>query len=370
MGAAGLLARRNLLQERSRLALSVAGVALSVMLIVLMNAFLAGFDRQVSVYLDAQPGSVVVAQAGIENFSAATSRLSADALERVRSTPGVGRAVPIDSQLAILDLHGRREAAYLLGYDRAEGGGPTRLLQGGEPQTDDQVVLDSVLAGRDDIGIGSTLDLLGARFRVVGLSAGTWGFMAGYVFMTRTALGRLLQLGQGASFVLVTPASGTDQSVLLKRLADLPGAQALPKADVAASDRRVSVPLFQLPLRLMAVIASVVGALVVGLVVYAATLERRREYAVLKALGGRNPVLYRTVLLQALAAAAAGVGLGALLAVAAGRLITAVRPEFQVVFEPSGLVVALVAGVVMAVAGALLPARAVAGVAPAEAMRS
>ncbi len=52
MGAAGLLARRNLLQERSRLALSIAGVSLSVMLIVLMNGFLAGFDRQVSVYLD------------------------------------------------------------------------------------------------------------------------------------------------------------------------------------------------------------------------------------------------------------------------------------------------------------------------------
>ena len=370
MGSASLLARRNLLQERSRLALSVAGVALSVMLIVLMNAFLAGFDRQVSVYLDAQPGTVVVAQSGIENFSAATSRLGADAVERVRSTPGVGRAVPIDAQLAILDLHGRREAAYLLGYDRVDGGGPRRLIEGREPQAGDEVVLDSVLAGRHGLGVGTTLDLLGSRFRVVGLSADTWGFMAGYVFMARSALGRLLQLGDGASFVLVTPAAGTDRSVLLGRLARVPGARALPKADVAASDRRVSLPLFQLPLRLMGVIASVVGALVVGLVVYAATLERRREYAVLKAVGGRNRVLYRTVLLQALAAALAGVGSGVLLAVVAGRLIISIRPEFQVVFEPSGVVVALAAGVAMAVAGALLPARAVAGVAPAEAMRS
>lgn len=370
MGSANLLARRNLLQERSRFALSVAGVSLSVMLIVLMNAFLAGFDRQVAVYLDSQPGSVIVAQSGIENFIAATSRISADAVERVRSTPGVGRAVPIDSQLAILDLHGRREAAYLLGYDLAEGGGPGRLVEGREPQTDEEAVLDSVLAGRHRLGVGSDLDLLGSRFRVVGLSAGTWGFMAGYVFMTRSALGRMLQLGQGASFVLVTPAAGTDQSVLLRRLAEVPGTQAMPKADVAASDRRVSLPLFQLPLRLMGLIASVVGALVVGLVVYAATLERRREYAVLKAVGGRNPVLYRTVLLQALAAAMTGVALGALLAAAAGGLITTVRPEFQVVFEPPGVAVALVAGLAMAAAGALLPARAVASVAPAEAMRS
>lgn len=370
MGAPSLLARRNLMQERSRLALSVAGVGLSVMLIVLMNGFLAGFDRQVSVYLDSQPGSVVVAQPGIENFSIATSRLSAEAVELIEATPGVGRAVAVDSQLAILDLHGRREAAYLVGYDRPGAGGPARLLEGREPEADDEAVIDSVLAGRHGLHVGSGLEALGARFRVVGLSGDTWGFMAGYVFMTRAALGRLLQLGQGASFVLVTPAPGTDQSVLLSRLAEVPGAQALLKADVAANDRRVSLPLFQLPLRLMALIASVVGALVVGLVVYAATLERRREYAVLKAVGGRNPVLYRTVLLQAMAAALAGVILGLLLALAAGRLITTVRPEFQVMFEPSGVVVALAAGLAMAATGALLPARALAGVAPAEAMRS
>src|SRR6516225_1182995 len=146
MGAAGLLARRNLLQERSRLALSIAGVALSVMLIVLMNGFLAGFDRQVSVYLDSQPGSVVVAQAGVDDFSVATSRLSADAVERVRSTTGVGKIVAVDAQSAILDLHGRREFVYLLGYDAAEGGGPQRLVRGREPARDGEVVVDSVLA--------------------------------------------------------------------------------------------------------------------------------------------------------------------------------------------------------------------------------
>lgn len=370
MGAAGLLARRNLLLERSRLALSIAGVSLSVMLIVLMNGFLAGFDRQVSVYLDSQPASIVVAQAGIENFSVATSRLSAEAVERVRSTAGVGRAVAIDAQSAILDLHGRREFAYLLGYDPAEGGGPQHLLEGRQPTAGDETVVDSVLAGRHGLSVGSVLTLLGRRFRVVGISGGTWGFMAGYVFLTREALNGLLRLGQGASFVLVTPAPGTDQADLLKRLADEPGVQALSKAAVAANDRRVSLPTFQLPVRLMVGIASVVGALVVGMVVYAATLERRRDYAVLKAVGGRNPALYRTVLLQALAAALTGVVLGAVLAVGAGQLVMAVRPEFLVVIEPAGVLLALGAGIAMAVVGALLPARAVAALAPAEAMRS
>jgi putative ABC transport system permease protein len=243
-------------------------------------------------------------------------------------------------------------------------------VQGREPAADDEAVVDAVFASRNGLHVGSGLDLLGQGVRVVGLSGGTWGFMAGYIFVTRSALASRLRLGDGASFVLVTPGPDTDQSTLVTRLSSLPGLHALSKSDVAANDRQIWLPPFQMIIRLMALIASVVGALVVGLVVYTATLERRREYAVLKAVGGRNPVLYRTVLLQALIAALAGAFLGGLLAGAAGWLITTIRPDFLVVLRPGDLLLALGAGLVIAAAGALIPARALAGVAPAEAMRS
>ncbi len=49
------LALRNLLQNKMRLALSVVGVALSVMLILILNGFLGGLYRQASTYLAIQP---------------------------------------------------------------------------------------------------------------------------------------------------------------------------------------------------------------------------------------------------------------------------------------------------------------------------
>ena len=57
------LARRNLFQDTTRLALSISGVALAVMLILLLNGFLSGMYRQIAAYLEHTPGSVVVAQA-------------------------------------------------------------------------------------------------------------------------------------------------------------------------------------------------------------------------------------------------------------------------------------------------------------------
>lgn len=42
------LAFRNLWQQKFRLALSIGGVALSIMLIVLLNGFLSGIYKQVT----------------------------------------------------------------------------------------------------------------------------------------------------------------------------------------------------------------------------------------------------------------------------------------------------------------------------------
>jgi hypothetical protein len=64
------LVRRNLFQNRLRLLLSAAGVALSVMLILVLNGFLSGVYKQATAYLDNTPGSVVVVQGGIESFFA------------------------------------------------------------------------------------------------------------------------------------------------------------------------------------------------------------------------------------------------------------------------------------------------------------
>lgn len=67
------LARRNLFQDKTRLALSIAGVALAVMLILMLKGFLAGMHRQIISYLDQSPGSIVVAQEDVVNLLGATS---------------------------------------------------------------------------------------------------------------------------------------------------------------------------------------------------------------------------------------------------------------------------------------------------------
>jgi putative ABC transport system permease protein len=363
------LARRNLLQDRTRLALSVLGVALAVALMLLLNGLLGGMYTQISAYLDHSPGQVVVAQKGVRNLLGATSLLPAGTAERVRAEPGVASAIPIVSQFVMLDLDGRKQPAYMIGYDPAQGGGPWQLTSGRAPRTDSEMVFDRVLAERHNISLGQAMPIMGHDFTIVGLSDGTTSWMTSFFFVRESAAELLLRAAGATSFLLVTPENGVSAAQLRDRLAALPGIEAVLKTDMTANDITLLARFFSIPLRLMVTIAFLVGTLVVGLVIYTATTERRREYGVLKAIGARNRRLYAVVLSQALLAALAGAVLGVGLAYGAAQVIMALRPQFLLTLTP--LAVAQVVGATLAMAGlaAFFPARLLARLAPADAFR-
>jgi len=112
-----------------------------------------------------------------------------------------------------------------------------------------------------------------------------------------------------------------------------------------------------------------VALAVVALTVYVATLARRREFGVLKALGARNRTLYRVVLVQATLSVAVGFAIGlaftGLLAFAIAR--TDLNLELAITaasLVKVGLFAAIIAGL-----AAILPIRQVAGVDPAVVFR-
>ena len=65
------------------------------------------------------------------------------------------------------------------------------MVHGGSPPASprgpDETVVDESLARQHGISVGSSADILGARFRVVGLSEGTRSWMFGFVFVTLDA---------------------------------------------------------------------------------------------------------------------------------------------------------------------------------------
>lgn len=368
------IALRNLLQDRVRLLLSVAGVALAIMLVLILEGFVAGLYLQVGAYLDNAPGTIVVTQEGVKNLLGATSLLPANSEREARGVDGVESVVPLLSQFVILDLHELKQQAYLIGYPSgsgspAERGGPWNLYAGREPEADNEMIFDRVLADRHSLQIGDRFGLMGREFEIVGLSDGTTSWMTSFVFIRKTAAEELMRAPAATSFLMVTPDRSADEGQLVKRLAELDGVEALVKSEVIENDSKLLVEVFSAPIRLMAGIAFMVGVMVVGLVIYTATVERYREYGVLKAIGSGNGLLYRLVGVQATVAAGLGSVGGVALAAGTAKLIMALRPEFLIVLQPSSITIAFVSGVGMALLAGLIPARSVARLEPAAAFR-
>jgi putative ABC transport system permease protein len=257
----------------------------------------------------------------------------------------------------------------MVGYEPEQGGGPWELTAGREPRTKREMVIDGVLAMRHGLMLGDTVEVLGKDFTIVGLSQGTTSWMTSFFFLRKEAAEDLLLAPGATSYLLVTTSKGANLDDILRRLNKLSSVNALTKREMAANDLKLFAKVFSAPLKLMVAIAFLVGTMIVGLVIYTITVERQREYGVIKAIGGTNRVLYRVVLTQALAAAFMGTAVGIFMAYSISQWIMTARPQFLIVFDPFDVGWALLSGLVMALLAALFPARLVAGLAPAEVFR-
>lgn len=363
------LAWRNLFQDKTRLALSIGGVALAVMLILILKGFLTGMNRQITSYLDHSPGSIILGQEDVVNLLGATSLIPEGTDQKVESIRGVDKVIPILSQFVILDLHGKKQPAYMVGYEPRQGGGPWQLVSGRQPSTKWEMVFDRVLADRHGLKLGDQVEVMGKDFTIVGFSSGTTSWMTSFFFVRKEDAENLLIAPGATSFLLLTTADGADMDRITQRLNNISGVNALTKREMAANDLKLFAKVFSAPLRLMVGISFLVGTMIVGLIIYTATVERQREYGVIKAIGAKNQFLYKLVLTQALFASIAGSCLGVLLANSTAQWIMSARPQFLIIFDPIDSGQALLAGLGMALIATIFPTRVMARLAPAEVFR-
>jgi putative ABC transport system permease protein len=142
-----------------------------------------------------------------------------------------------------------------------------------------------------------------------------------------------------ASYILIRPEPGVETDTLAARLrAALPETNLVTQADFIASDREMIRQMGADILRAMNAVAYVVGLLVIALTIYTATLERAREYGMLKAIGADTFALLRVVLAQAFLGSVLGLAVGTGLAYGIAALVSRLLPEMLVLIEPETLV--------------------------------
>jgi putative ABC transport system permease protein len=352
------LAWRNLTQDRTRLAISAGGVALALMLILVMSGVFNGSEEHAVAYIKNQPASLWLMQAGVENLHMASSLLPPDTVTQVRQVPGVARAVGVLYANAGVEVGGTSIYSYIFGVDPdIPFGGPWALARGRTDLAPDEVVIDRVLAERYGLGLGDSVNILNYDLTIAGLSEGTFGIGTTVTFVNKVALAELMGVSpQTASYVLIQPEPDTDLSALENRLrVAVREANLLTQAEFAASDKEMIRQMGVDVIRAMTLVAYAVGLLVIGLTIYTATLERAREYGVLKAIGANPGQLLNVVFAQAFFSAALGCLFGAGLAYGTAALVSRLFPEMLVIIRSEQLLREIPILALVTALAALLP---------------
>jgi putative ABC transport system permease protein len=371
MSATLLLARRNFGRNRVRLLASVGGVALALSLTLALDAVYAGVASQLTTYIERAGADVWVAQSGVRNLHMVASSLPASVVDEVGAVDGVASVTPILEATDTISAGDERAVVYVIGLPiEASMGGPWEIAEGSARVGPGEIIVDRGFATQAGVTIGETVGVLGGEARVVGLSRGTASLLNSVAFVSFDDFQAMRGHAPVISYVLVRVAGVASAEAVAADIERLvPGVTAQSRTDFVAQERLIVTDMSADVISIMSVIGFVVALAVVALTVYVATLARRRDFGVLKAIGARNRMLYRVVLVQAVLSVAVGFAIGlaftGLLAFAIAR--TDLNLELAITaasLVKVGLFAAIIAGL-----AAILPIRQVAGVDPAVVFR-
>ncbi len=309
-------ALRNLLQNKMRLVISVGGVALALSLILALDAIMTGVEGRLTAYIDHAGADIFVSQAGVRNLHMVSSTLPATVVGKVQAVSGVTAATPILYVTDTMEVGPNQDqySVYVIGLPQgATMGGPWQIARGVSVPADGQAVIDWDVAEKTGLGIGDKVNMLGQEFTIAGLSDGTGNLLNSVAFISLNDFARVrgnLSMGNAAptnvtmrtmSFVLVKVKPGASPEAVAARIEqEVPGVTAQSREAFATQERKIVKDMATDLITTMNLVGFLVGLAVMALTVYIATLSRRGEYGILKAVGARNRYLYGTVLVQAL----------------------------------------------------------------------
>jgi putative ABC transport system permease protein len=207
-----------------------------------------------------------------------------------------------------------------------------------------EAVLAEAYAGRKNLKVGSTLDLNGEIYTVVGLARPPLGGQTADVYLPLSDLQRLSSRSERSNVLLVRATSAADVADLTTRIEEaFPGAKVTNAKDLADQVSGSLVDAAGLADRLGNVLAVVVlGAafLVAMLLTLASVAKRVRELGTLKAIGWPQRMVVRQVVGESLVQGLMGGVLGAVLGIGAAALAASLSPTLQASAPaggPSGL---------------------------------
>jgi putative ABC transport system permease protein len=358
VASVALVSARDMQWRLARFVLAAVATGLVFGVALMMSGVSNSFSVEITNTLGALGDPTWVVPAGSPGPFTDPIPVPARNVVVIRHAPGITAADPmlVGRALATLETSSGTPSASprnmnVLGIVPGGIGAP-KVVVGRPVSGQDTTVLDTSTGAR----VGQRIVLNGIPFTVVGLVDGVTYFAGEPVaFVTLRAAQRLNSGSAPLATAFLTRGSPRGA---------LPGFTVLAPAKVRQDLARPTAQASQ-TIKLIEGLLWLVAAGIIGAIVYLSALERRRDFAVLKAVGTPSTYVFAGLVMQALVLAIGAATVGVIAEIPMSKMSAmAVRPStIDYVAVP---IVALVVGVVASV----FPARRAAQVDPAIAFGS
>jgi putative ABC transport system permease protein len=335
---------RDLQFRRRQFGIAVAGAAVVFALTLLLTGMSAGLKEEIKTTVDSVDADSWVVPAGIPGPFSSNVTIPASTARAVAAVPGVSGAVPL-----VRVSHAA---------ERPSGApkqiGVIGMPPGGLGGNDDIPSVRGLAIVSDRLGVdeGETIEIEGRKFRVERIFDGA-SFFAGVPTVYLTLLDAQAIGFGGRPLANAVVTRGTPSGPLPTGLAARTPSQ-------IETDLRTPVKNAISTINAIRVLMWLVAALIIGAVSYLSAIDRVRDFAVLKAVGGSSRTLAMSLMVQAVLAAL----LAALVAVGVARLM---KPAvtLPVLFQGTAVLLLLAVAVVVGILSSLVALRRAIGVDPA-----
>lgn len=367
------VALKNLLQERTKLFISIGGVAFSVALVVLLNGLYQGWNESLGGYPRSIYADLWVEQDGVGDMFHALSFLPNTLTNQLAAVEGVNQVYPYLGRQTQIHVKGDDTSLFVVGFNPANGFGKPKGMKEGnwENLRDGEIIIDDVFAKKFQLSVGDELTISEEKLKIAAISTGGNMMVFQYAFVTLSEAAKVFGLRDTVNFYLLTVEAGADVERIKMSIRDsIPGVKVLTKQEFVDASRKMIVESFLPVIYVLVLLSLAVGGAVIGITIYSATVEKAREYGMMKAVGVSNRQLYVIVIVQSLVSAIIGYVIGVTLSFPIATLAQYAVPGFLTEFRTIDVAWVFGATMALAVIASYLPVRRLASIDPAEVFKN
>lgn len=372
------LALKNLLHDKLRSVMTIAGVAFAVTLVFVQVGLFLGLLDNASVTIDHIDADLWVTSRNTPNVDFAHG-FPETRVQRVRSVAGVERADNLLVQFQNLTLpDGAEEGMLVYGLENfARWGIPWSVESGdlADLKRGDYMFLDASAERRfGPFAVGEYREVMGRRLKIIGRTHDALSFTTSPIaFIDYNIVQRLSgeRMAGRTTYILVKLGPDADSGLVAEEIRRrLPWNDVYTKADWAKRSRGywVASTGIGLNMYLTVFLGCLVGVVVVTQTLYTSTMEHIKEFGTVKAIGGSNLDIYRILGAQAVIAAVVGFIAGRGMAFALAPAMAKIRLKLIIPTEFAAIV--FVGTLLLCLTAALVSFRKVAKIDPALVFRA